>query len=202
MPSQTAICNQALVKLGASTIINMDQETTEAVACKTFYTDTLYAVLDEYPWSFATKRYQLPRSGETPPLPFAAQFLIPSKVIRIVEAGANPNFNRTNATEWQVEDGYILTNVGVMYIRAIMEVDDPKKYSPGFIRAFIARLAAEMCTAITSSATLQTKLMEEYAGVVSRAISADSQQGRTRKYRSNQLIDSRAAGTNVAGPYV
>lgn len=202
MPTITSICNQALVKLGAETVINIDQGTTEAIICKAFYEDTLQAVLDEYPWSFATQRYQLPQSAETPPAPFAAQYLIPSNVLRIVEASANPNFERENTTDWRVENGFILSNMGSMYIRAIVKTTDPSKYSPGFVRAFVARLAAEMCTAVTSSREMAAQLSQEYVQVVQRAINADSQQARTRKYRSNQLITVRQAGNTSAGPYV
>lgn len=202
MPSQISICNQALVKLGANTITSIDQNTTEAGICKAFYTDVLNTVLEEYPWTFATKRYELPQKAGTPPKPFAAWYLIPSNVIRIVDASSDPNFDRANSTDWVVENGDILSNDGSMYIRAIIEVTDTSLYTAGFVRAFIVRLAAEMSTAITRSRELADQLMRDYSIQVQRAISADSQQGRTRTYRSNQLITVRNAGTSYAGPTV
>lgn len=202
MASQTSICNQSLLKLGADTIINIDQDNTEAKLCKAFYTDTLQSVLEEYPWTFATKRYELPQSAETPPKPFAAQYLIPSNVLTIVQASANPDFTKHNTTEWQVENGYIVSNDAKMYIKTIIDITDTELFSGKFVRAFVARLAAEMALAVTQSATLQRQLLEEYGILLEKAISADGQQGRSRKYRSDQLILIRTAGTSFAGPTV
>jgi hypothetical protein len=202
MPSQISICNQALVKLGANTITSIDQGTTEANMCKAFYTDVLNSVLEEYPWTFATKRYELPQKAGTPPQPYSAWYLIPSNVIRIVEASSNPNFNRANSTQWEIEGENILTNDDSLFIRAIIETPDPSMYTAGFVRAFVVRLAAEMSTAITHSRQMADQLMRDYSIQVQRAISSDGQQGRTRKYRSNQLIDVRNAGTSFAGPTV
>lgn len=202
MASQTSICNQALAKLGANPIINIDQESTEAQLCKTFYTDVLQAVLEEYPWTFATKRYELPKSAETPPPPFAAQYLIPSNILAIVQASSNPDFTRINPTEWQVENGYIVSDSGTMYIKAIIDVTDTRMFSAKFIRAFVSRMAAELSLPITQSREMHRQLMEEYGILLDRAISADGQQGRSRKYRSMQLIMVRTAGTSYAGPTV
>ena len=202
MTSQTRICNQALSKLGANQIINIDQDSTEAGLCKTFYDDVLREMLESHTWTFATKRYELPRSAETPPKPFAAQFLIPSDVLRIIEASEQPDFTRSNRTDWQVENGFILSNSGTMYIRAIYYNRDSNAYSPKFIRAFSTRLAAELALAITESRTMNEGLMQEFTLLMGAAISSDSQQGRTRVYRSNQLIDVRSNGTSYVGPYV
>lgn len=203
MTSQTNLCNQALSKLGANSIINIDQDSTEAKLCKSFYTDVLKDCLEEHPWTFATKRYELPRSAETPPKPFAAQYLIPTNVLRILSASSSPDFSRVNTTVWEVENGYILTDESQLYIRAIIDVPDVNQYSNKFLRAFVVRLAAEISLPVTQSATMHRQLMEEYGILMERAMSADSQQGTTRVFRSDQLIDVRAGGSNsYAGPTV
>lgn len=202
MASQTSICNQALAKLGANSIINIDQDSTEAQLCKTFYTDVLQSILEEYPWTFATKRYALPQSAETPPPPFAAQYLIPSNILAVVQASSNPDFSRINSTEWQVENGYIVSDSGSMHIKAIIDVTDTRMFSAKFVRAFVVRLAAELSLPITQSREMHRQLMEEYGILLDRAISADGQQGRSRKYRSEQLIVVRTSGTSFAGPTV
>ncbi len=200
--SQTEVCNQAIGKLGGTPIINIDQDSTEAKLCKSFYDDVLQTLLEDHPWTFATKRYELPQSAETPPKPFASQYLIPPNILRIIEASSNPDFTRNNTTEWQVENGFILSNTDTMYIRAIIHETDINKFSPSFIRVFVTRMAAEMSLAITQSREMHRQLMEEYGILLDRAISSDGQQGRTRKYRSDQLIVVRSAGTTFAGPIV
>lgn len=202
MTSQTSLCNQAIGKLGGTPIINIDQDSTEAKLCKAFYDDVLQDSLEDHQWTFATKRYELPKSAETPPKPFAAQYLIPPNVLRILNASDDPNFSRGRSVEWQVENGYILTNAGQMYIRAIIEVNDTNMFSNKFLRAFVIRLAAELSLALTQSASMHSSLMQEYGMLLDRAISADSQQGTPRKFKSDQLIVIRSAGTSYAGPYV
>lgn len=202
MASQTSICNQALAKLGANQIINIDQDNTEAKLCKAHYTDILESILEEYPWSFATKRYKLPKSAESPPPPFGAQFLIPSEVLRVVEASANPDFAKENTTEWQIEGGFILSDSGVIFIRAIVKNIDAISYPPKFVRALVCRLAGELSLAITQSREMHRQLMEEYGILLDKAITTDGQRGRSRRYRSNQLIKVRTSGTTYAGPTV
>jgi len=202
MTSQVSICNQAIGKLGGTPILNIDQDSTEAKLCKAFYDDILQTLLEDYPWTFATKRYELPQSAETPPKPFAAQYLIPPNILRILEAGSNPDFSRTGSTNWQVENGFIVSNEGSMYIRAIIHETDTNAFSPSFVRVFVTRLAAEISLALTQSREMHRQLMEEYGILLDRAMSADGQQGRTRKLRSNQLILVRTAGTSFAGPTV
>ena len=202
MTSQTRICNQALSKLGANQIINIDQDSTEAGLCKTFYDDVLREMLESHTWTFATKRYELPKSAETPPKPFAAKFLIPSDVLRVIEASEQPDFTRGNRTDWQVEDGFILSNSDTMYIRAIYNNTAVNSYTPKFIRAFAVRLASELSLAITESRSMHESLVQEFTMLMGAAVGSDSQQGRSRVYRSNQLIDVRSNGTNYAGPYV
>ena len=200
--SQTQICNQAIGKLGGTPIIDINQDSTEAKLCKSFYADVLQTLLEDHPWTFATKRYELPQSAETPPKPFASQYLIPSNVLRILEASSNPDFSKSNSTQWQVENGFIISDEGSMYIRAIIDETDLNKFTPSFIRVFVVRLAAEISLALTQSREMHRQLMEEYGILLDRAISSDGQQGRTRKYRSEQLILVRTAGTSYAGPTV
>lgn len=202
MPSQVSICNQALSKLGANRIISIDQDSTEAKLCKLYYQDILDDLLEEHPWTFALKRYELPQMAESPPKPFVAQFLIPSDVLRIVKASSNPDFRKQNTTEWQVENGHILADTESIYIQAIITLVDPNVFSLKFTRAFVTRLAAEMSINITQSREMHRQLMDEFGLLLDSAVSADSQQGRTRKYHSDQLLNVRTTGTSFAGPEV
>lgn len=202
MASQISVCNQALRKLGANPITSIDQNTSEAAICKEFYTDVLNDLLEEHPWSFATKRYELPKSAETPPSPFSAQFLIPADVLRVLQASDNPDFTRPNGLYWVVEGRFILANTDAMFVSTIIEITDVHSLSAKFVRAFIARIAAEMALPITQSREMHRQLMEEYGLLMGSAISADGQQGRSRQYRSNQLTSVRNMGSSYATTHV
>jgi len=202
MASETSICNQALRKLGANPILDINQNTPEAGLCKEFYFDVRDSLLEDYPWTFATKRYKLPKSGEMAPEPFSAQFLIPADVLRVVQASDNPDFTKINSLDWVVENGFILANASNLYIQTIVSKFDVKALSSKFIRAFVARLAAELSLPITQSREMHRQFMEEFGILMMSAQSADGQQGRSRRYRSSQLTEVRAAGSSYAGPTV
>jgi len=202
MANKTSICKQALGKLGANTIIDATQMTTEAQLCEEYYQDILEDILEEHPWTFAIKRYELPKSAESPPKPFAAKFLVPPDVLRVLDASSNPDFTEMNPTDWQLEGRYIIANAGIMYARAVSKQTDPGEFSAKFTRVLVTRLAAEMALAITQSRELHKQLMDEFAILLDYAVSADGQQGRSRKYRSDQLILVRTSGTSFAGPFV
>ena len=63
MTSQVAICNQALVKVGASRITALTDDTKQARALNAIYDVKRDAELAANPWTFATKRESIPASA-------------------------------------------------------------------------------------------------------------------------------------------
>lgn len=189
--SQVSLCNQALTSLGATPILSIDDDTTEAKLCKLHYQPTLESMLEAASWSFATKRMELPKSSEAPPSPWTSQFLIPTDILRIIEAGDSPNFDAENSTQWQIEGQYIVTDSEKCYIRAITRNIAVNNFTTSFSQAFTARLAAEMCLAITQSQSTTNSQFQKAGELMQMAITLDSMQGRTRKLRSNKYLSAR-----------
>ena len=190
--SQTSISNQALVALGANTIISLDDDTTEAKLCKLYYNDILDSLLDMATWSFATEHAKLPKSADgVPPEPYTAQFLIPRDVIRILEASDNPDFSTPNTLYWQINGRYIVADAEQLYIRYIKRVTDTDAFTPSFTQAFVARLAAEIAPAITQSASTADNFMKKAGSLIQIAAAVDGTQGRTRKLRSPKYLNAR-----------
>jgi len=203
MASVTSICNQALSRLGAPNIINIDDDTESARLCKSVYDNLLDTVLEEHQWSFAIGRHELPIApGGGNPGQFANKFLIPVDVMNIIRASSNPDDRHANTTAWRVEGEYIVSDAGTMYIKTVDRIIDPNAYTPMFRQALAIRIAAELAWAITQSASVADGLLQEYARLMSLAAQKDGQQGTTERIRSSRYIYSRMAGTNLIGPYI
>jgi hypothetical protein len=85
MASKTDVCNIALSHLGISKeIANVQTEQSkEAQACRRFYDETRKAVLNDYPWPFATKFVELGLIQENPTEEWAYSYRYPVDCIYI-----------------------------------------------------------------------------------------------------------------------
>ena len=189
--SQVSICNQALTTLGAKAILNIDEQTTEGKLCKLHYQTTLDSMLESASWSFATKRIKLPLSAQAPQAPWIGKYLIPVDMLRVLECGDEPDFYWENTTNWQVEGKYINTMGENCYVRGLTNDIGDANFTPSFNQAFAARLAADLCLAITQSASLTNSLYQKAGELMQIAITMDSMQGRTRKLRSGKYLNAR-----------
>ena len=198
MTSKVSICNQALSLVGAETITSLDDDQKEAKLCKLNYDNIRDTVLEAHDWTFAIKWYELPKLADPPLSEYANAYEIPSEVLRVMFVGQDYN----NQDDWQVEGGNIVTNSNSCRCQVIVSIDDPSRYSPLFVQAFVARLAMELAIPITNSRSLMESNAQLYRAKVQDAVTKDNQQGKTRRIRSRWLQASRSRGYRGAGPYV
>ena len=82
--SKTGLVNQALVKLGQSTITNLDTDTsTLANTARTIYDTVRRAVIMAHPWNSVIKRVKLARLSDAPAFGFSYQYQLPTDFIAI-----------------------------------------------------------------------------------------------------------------------
>lgn len=156
MASQTAICNQALTKLGAQRIINLSDEGRNAQALAAVYDIKRDAELAAHPWTFAIARAQLPASSTAPAWGWSRAFPLPADYLELVEVNGCWVFSATGEVPFQIESfengTAILTDMGSpLQIRYIKRVTNAGLYPPLFVEAFACRLAAELCEELTQS---------------------------------------------------
>ena len=197
--SEVSICNQALLALGANPITSIDDDTVEAKLCKVNYDPIRDAVLERQNWTFAIAWLQLPAAVNPPLSEFANAFPLPADVVRVVFVGDGYNYPDPM---WQVQGNSIVTNATACKCQVVQIVDDPGKFSPLFVQAFVARLAAEMAIPLTNSRAMYETQMQVYNMKMKDAMSSDGLQGKARRIRSKWLNDSRYQGPSTAGPYV
>ena len=156
MASQTAICNQALTKLGAQRIINLTDEGKSALVMRTIYDIKRDAELAAHPWTFAIAREQLPASSTAPAWGWQYAYPLPADYLALVEVDSCWVFGATDELPFQIESfgsgTAILTNIGSpLRIRYIKRITNAGMYPPLFVEALACRLAAEACEDLTQS---------------------------------------------------
>lgn len=188
------ICNLALSYLGQEQITSIiDPQSKTAQLCALQYPMMRDAVLSEVEWTFASRRQMsgTPLAG-APVWGYAYAHALNNDVLRVTfcsdntdEQMYNPNF------KWVVEDRNILSDSSVIYYRYVQAMDDTSKFSPCFVQALAARMAAEMCIKITENVKLHANLVSLYQQKMQYATTIDNMQGKSKRWRNGRLIASR-----------
>jgi len=193
--SEVAIANMALGWLGANLITSLQDGSTEAKLMDANFFAIRDAVLEEVDWRFATARYSLVLSAEKPEFEYANKFLIKENVLKVITVNENKY-------DWQREGEYILSDEAVCNIRCIVRIVSPALFTPLFVQALAARLAADLAMPLTQNRTLQGDMYALYKVKLTEAKSSDGQQGKSRKLRMRKLLQARSTSGNFFGPTV
>jgi len=202
MTSPVSIFNIALGWLGESSITSFDDPSDSAELGKNNYEAIRDAVLEEMAWTFAVRRIEPSKVTADPIYGFSAAFQIPAEVLRILTVSNAASVDATSSSAdkydtgqgdeskipWNREEDKILTNNAErIYMRAIVQITDPNKYSPSFVQALAARLAADLCIPLTQDEKVQDKMEKLYEKKLAKAAMNDGRQGRSERTRSNSL---------------
>lgn len=194
MVSATSICNQALTWLGLKPINSLDDPNTTAEWMRNNYPFIRDAVLEERMWTFATVRAtdiseDMDEWGVQYVHPKPLEWISVFRCYRSV-SGGKPVID----TSWRMEGGNVLSDRGTVYLWGIRQVTDTGKFTPLFIQALAARLAADACIPLTENRQLQSDMFSLYGVKLAEAAVRDGQQGANETIQSNTLLDARVAG--------
>lgn len=188
MASKTNICNQALLLLGQSQITDIDEGTTTADSCKTFYDSSVGAVLQEHNWNFSLKRATFTASADSPSYEWKYQHLLPTDCLRVIE------INSLLHDQWQVEGRYLLSNLATIKARYVRNDVTEGEFTPMFAKTLAAYLAYELAYPITES---NTKASQMYGMYQQRKVSAGTMnnlEGSTKRTSEGRLVAARRSG--------
>ena len=208
--SPVAIANMALSWLGANPVVAVDgSDPSEAgQLLGDQFQPLVDAVTEDRDWTFATQRFQLAPSAVAPAWGYTTQFLLPPQVLRTVwcclaEAttgveSVGPDPMKLN---WVQEGRYILagkigTDMGfgtlsAVNIKAIVQVEDPTQWSPGFCQCVSARIAQDLCIGLTGNLELQQTMAALYEKKIKTAAANDGRQGTSQVRRANTIARQR-----------
>lgn len=187
MPSQTSICNAALLLLGADRIASIDDGTERARVLKDLWDDCVDQVLQAHPWNPALRRAALAADGAAPAWGWTRQFTLPSdphclRVWRLEDT----------TTPFRVEGRKLLTDaaapLNLLFIARVTEFAD---WSPAMAAALECRLAWKAAYKITGSRDAALAMRDAYKDALRDARSLDGQEGTPEEVEVDELLIAR-----------
>jgi len=194
MSSVVEICNSALNVLGANNITSLTEDSKNARLCNQRYEPIRDAVFREHTWNCLVKRVELAQDVASPAFEYTYQYTLPSDCIRVLSIGGNHNGTSSNldgGQKFKVEGRKIVTDEQTVFLIYSAKITDPNEYDTLLIESIVARLAAELCYAITSSTTLANSLKQEYLEKLRLARHADATEGTADVLDSSTYINAR-----------
>lgn len=183
--SETSICNDALVEIGAGRIASLTEDSATARLCNEQYTKIRDEMLAGHPWNFAIKRATLTASGTAPVNQYSTQFALPSDCLRVLEVVDGEEL------DWQREGQYLVCDDDSMDIKYIAQITTPGNYPPHFARALALKIAASICYSLVQSTTLKDTIEQKAERTLALARSFDAQEGAPRQPYAKSWLNSR-----------
>jgi len=195
MISEVSICNQALGYLGANPITSFADQSTTAELCRNNYPYIRDAVLEERMWTFATVRAtstvaDLDSWGQMYAHEIPLNWISVFRCYRDVNNIERP----IKSAGWRREGQSVLSREATVYLWGVKRITNTGQFSPMFVQALAARIAAELAIVITESRTLQADLWSIYHTKISEANTRDNQQGSRELIKKGRMTTSRGRG--------
>ncbi len=182
--SDVAVCNSALVKVGAGMIGALNEGSVNANLCTAMYATLRDDVLRSHPWKFAIKRALLASTMTVPVYDYSNQLTLPTDCLRVI----GTDFP---GEDWIVEGGFLYGLRDGIQIRYISQVTDPTMFDSNFGEALACRVAAELAYSLVQSVTLKAALMQDYEKQLAKARSFSAQEGSSPRVYADDWLNSR-----------
>lgn len=192
------ISTQALLKVGGTPITSFDGTDRQSIVCSNMYEDTKKSLLFYTFWNFATQKVELAALSETPvDKTYAFAYQLPGDYVRVKGIF---NKNGQKSEDFSIEKNKVFANfspINLEYIQEKVEADFP----PFFTEVLIAKLAYEICEAVTGVGTLQDRLVRDYETKLKQARVVDGQENPPRSIiDEGRLIRARNGADTVLYP--
>lgn len=181
MASQVELANRALTKIGEARIMSLDDDIEAARVVASLFSVVRDAELRAHNWNFSIRRDALAALSTVPAWGYYYQYQLPADCLRVIQVGeylpppSMSNYRMTSESEWQIEGGKVLTNLGApLKIRYVSRVEDTGAWDALFVEAFACRLAVELCERITQSNTKRDAAWGEYEKALNSAVRSDA----------------------------
>tara|TARA_S200002703_G_scaffold143085_2_gene135864 strand:- start:110 stop:703 length:594 start_codon:yes stop_codon:yes gene_type:complete len=182
--SVVQIVNNALIKIGASAITALTEDSEAARAANVIFEQVRDATIRDHVWNFATKRVQLAQETDAPAFEYSYQYALPSDCLRILQM-------EEKTMTYVIEGRKLLTDEGTAKVIYLAAISDPNEFDAMFVEAFSARLAAELAITLAESNTLYQNMMEVYRLKITDARSIDGQESGEPEIVADTWLDSR-----------
>jgi len=184
LASVTEIANMALTLVGASTIVDIDEQSNSARTCKTVWPFVRRSVLRMHDWNAATARAALAPSVTAPLWEYPTAYPLPADCLHVMEVDTS--------YDWRVEGKELLTHgSGSVNIRYMRDETDVSKYDSTLTMTFAYKMAVEICERITGNARKREQLYSLFREVLNSAMLDDGEEQSTTAFEEDSWITSR-----------
>ena len=194
MASKVEICNSALNMLGANNITDITEDSKNARLLNQRYEPVRDAIFRSHAWNCLIKRVELAAETDTPTHEYTYQYTLPSDCLRVLKVGGHHDGSSSdldNGQKFKVEGRKLLTDETTIYLVYIAKITDVNEYDTLLQETIAARLAAELCYAVTSSTSLANQLKDSYNEKLREARFTDATEGTADSLDSSTFINSR-----------
>lgn len=169
--SETQLCNNALLRLGANTISSLTDGTVEANICNQVYAITRDSLLRMHFWNFAIVRDSIAADVTAPAFEYSAYYTLPSDFIRVYKL-----YNQSS--EYKIEAQKIAINQsGELEIAYVARITDVTKFDELFSEALVLMLAVKIARRVGGTGFDTTDLKQELQLRLAEAKMVDAQSG-------------------------
>ncbi len=169
MSSTIAICNRALIRVGANTISSFNDSLKEATLLNQIYDPIRKGLLRSHPWAFAMELSALALLNVAPAFKYDFSFQLPTDCLRVWDLHeANSPWKRFGTKLYTNDDA-----VNLIYIK---DVTDPAQFDTVFEDCLALKIAIELAYNITGSASMLGPLEQEFSMRMKEAKLWDAQE--------------------------
>lgn len=170
--SEVQICSNGLLLIGSRPISAFTDDGDGALLCSNLWPTVRDAVLRSHPWNCAMKRVALAHDVTAPAFDWAFRFQIPGDCLRVWTIGQDDE-----SPLWDVEDGYIVQDDSICYLRYVRQLTDVARYDAMLTLALTSGMAAALAYPITKSQTNQKAMIELHQFHLKQARTIDGTEG-------------------------
>lgn len=157
--------NRALVLIGVEVIGSLNDNGKAARVMNGMMDASKRAVLNEFPWTFATRIVPLTKGGSV--AGYSYSFAKPSDALSIRRVYGNDAFR--GLAEFRVVGNYIGANISSGSVEYTAYVSDLEQWPQHIAECLVTRLAADTAVTLTGDGNLGSALLNKYAAMASHA---------------------------------
>lgn len=187
---EVAICNNALLKLGAARITSLSDGSNEANLCALRYADCRDYVLQLHPWNCAIRRAILSPLTEVPAFGGETYYQLPTDCLRVLP-------DDHGEIRFRIEGGRILAGGNTLHLRYLCQLTDTTLYPPHLAEVIAYYLSFDISYALVQSSEKQKLQYQVYQDALRRARFLDSSESRPEHVRDDLLLMSRFGGIRL-----
>lgn len=191
--SKTRIWNMGMAAIGDIEIEDFDAVGESARLARLLYAELRDAVLEEFPWQFASTRLTIASQSTAPDWGWQLAYPVPADYLRLDQLSGDKDY------DWDVESvggkRCIVTDLGSpINIRYIYRITDTSQYSALFTQALAARIAMETGETLGKSQKVLENQARLYTNKLKLARQVRSQERTPAVISASEWDDARRRG--------